>query len=545
MWYQNQYFKADHKKGGQIVIPYAKSHSSDKTILINDGFAQLTEFKRLPESYSFSSVFIVNHESLLMGKEAEILMKPSLKVNDRKCNLNIMKGTKVTLTTMSFVDNMPITKVFDNLTINNDQEISVKFQVPPNLQSVDILLETEVTNVSKGNKEKLTSSHNIQMGTNNNTLSFYDSYLRKLKQDYYYYALGKNGEALSDINVSFTFNHNIYTNKSTTVPLNTDDDGKVKLGPLNDIVNVSANFRGPNGNCSANYVIRNTTETVVMPFTMNILEDEEVKLPYVCNHEFSQDTVTLVRYSSSFRVIENCFKNISFSHDKGYQYGRINISGLQRGHYTLTYVATMQTVSIRVHKGVYWETDSFILKDHSLVEKRERTSIMRIKDIAVEEEKENHKVSFSLDDYGKNARAHVYAFTFMPPDVNSSFDQLASENMDWSSLDIFPFAKWKNIFLSNRKLGDEFRYVFDRKFVKRFMGNTLDRPQLLINRHKIRDTQFDNEVVNAGNEYEKKEVREYDRMQQQIAPTLFAMNNMMPQMQQQMAFGSANMMTQN
>lgn len=29
------------------------------------------------------------------------------------------------------------------------------------------------------------------------------------------------------------------------------------------------------------------------------------------------------------------------------------------------------------------------------------------------------------------------------------------------SLNIFGFSNWKNIYLSNRKLGDEFRYVFD------------------------------------------------------------------------------------
>jgi len=58
--------------------------------------------------------------------------------------------------------------------------------------------------------------------------------------------------------------------------------------------------------------------------------------------------------------------------------------------------------------------------------------------------------------------------------------------------------------MSNRKLGDEFRYVFDRKFLKRFMGNTLDRPQLLLNRHKLRDTTFDDEVVRDGTQYKTK-----------------------------------------
>ena len=52
-------------------------------------------------------------------------------------------------------------------------------------------------------------------------------------------------------------------------------------------------------------------------------------------------------------------------------------------------------MQIRLHKGVYWETDSFILKDHSLVEKRDKTHIIRIKDVALEEDKE-HEINFHL-----------------------------------------------------------------------------------------------------------------------------------------------------
>ena len=66
---------------------------------------------------------------------------------------------------------------------------------------------------------------------------------------------------------------------------------------------------------------------------------------------------------------------------------------------------------------------------------------------------------------------------------------------------MFKFHQWTNFFLSNRKLGDEFRYVFDRKYVTRFMGNNLDRPQLLLKRNFVRDTAFNEEVMNAGTEF--------------------------------------------
>jgi hypothetical protein len=39
--------------------------------------------------------------------------------------------------------------------------------------------------------------------------------------------------------------------------------------------------------------------------------------------------------------------------------------------------------------------------------------------------------------------------------------------------------------MSNRELSDEFRYVFDRKYADRQLGNTLERPKLLLKRNFI------------------------------------------------------------
>jgi hypothetical protein len=49
--------------------------------------------------------------------------------------------------------------------------------------------------------------------------------------------------------------------------------------------------------------------------------------------------------------------------------------------------------------------------------------------------------------------------------------------------------------VSGRKLGDEYRYVFDRKYLERFVGNTLERPRLLLKRNMVQTTNFDAETV--------------------------------------------------
>jgi hypothetical protein len=51
--------------------------------------------------------------------------------------------------------------------------------------------------------------------------------------------------------------------------------------------------------------------------------------------------------------------------------------------------------------------------------------------------------------------------------------------------------------MSNRELSDEFRYVFDRKYIpgQRPLGNTLERPKLLVKRHFVQNTTVDQEQL--------------------------------------------------
>jgi hypothetical protein len=49
------------------------------------------------------------------------------------------------------------------------------------------------------------------------------------------------------------------------------------------------------------------------------------------------------------------------------------------------------------------------------------------------------------------------------------------------------------------------------------MGNQLERPCLLLKRNFLRDTTFNDEVVNAGNQFAMQEEQNYGMMSQQIA----------------------------
>jgi hypothetical protein len=59
LWFDSKYYPAD-RTTGRIFIPYGKTELSAKVIMINGDFAQLNEFTRKTETYSFNANFYLH-----------------------------------------------------------------------------------------------------------------------------------------------------------------------------------------------------------------------------------------------------------------------------------------------------------------------------------------------------------------------------------------------------------------------------------------------------------------------------------------------------
>ena len=113
----------------------------------------------------------------------------------------------------------------------------------------------------------------------------------------------------------------------------------------------------------------------------------------------------------------------------------------------------------------------------------------------------DNKVTLQLANHGANCRVHIICNSFVPWDSLNLFKTYQSLINQKLVSTTFEFAKWTNLLLSDRKLSDEYRYVFDRTIAERGLGNSLDRPSLLNKRLFVRKTQMDNEVLNCGSSF--------------------------------------------
>ena len=507
VYFDGQYFAAKPDKGGKIFIPYGKTTTTQKAILLHNGFAQLCDFERQTETYSFNAWINLNSESILIGNKASVLIKPQLQINSRLASNELVKNAKVSLTTTSYIDSIPVTKNFENIKFQNGRDCILDFQVPPYLQTISVTLECEVFNLTQQKNQKFTTQKDFPITTHAHSYNMCEVYMRKQGKDHFVYVLGKNGEPRQDVNLGVEVMHKLFNpsegNSVGQITLTTDKEGKVKLGPLKKVIAVAINARLFNINHT--WFIGNqsgkdgSNNLLTYPSKVDVIEGESLEFPVVNLSKKQRKNISMIKLWSpqgasahmstgTSIVLEDLFDKIEIiPGGETRDYSIIKIPNLQEGTYKLKIKKLSKTIHITVHRGQYWDQDSFILKKNCLFENRAPLKMIKIAKVEVKQPEEagaKHTVKVKVEDFGANARLHVFASQFMPTCPHLMFMSLAQiqSQSGNSSKTIFPFAQWKNILMSNRELSDEFRYVFDRKYASRPLGNTLDRPKLLLKR---------------------------------------------------------------
>jgi len=73
LWIKGKFYEAD--KRGEIFIDYSSSGAgSNKTVLVHNDFAELTDIDIKGESYEFKCAYLYTEETFLMGNKARILI---------------------------------------------------------------------------------------------------------------------------------------------------------------------------------------------------------------------------------------------------------------------------------------------------------------------------------------------------------------------------------------------------------------------------------------------------------------------------------------
>ncbi len=477
VWLGGRKYTPDEKLGA-VVVPFTNEPGNKPLILADaaGGFATLTQFEHHAESYRLDAQFHIEREQLLSRREATVAIRTGLILGDRRIPISLLDKPRLMITATT-LDGVSTTTTTEQVTLEAGKVFTHKFQVPDRLATLVATLSGTVEKLSAGGeKEELSAASSWQVNGLEKTEQVSGAHLVKVGDRYSVEVLGKNGEPLSDRAVSFSFFRRSFQ-RGVELSLRTDARGRVDLGPLQGITSVHAQ-----GALGLDRAWSLSEGGATRPAAIHARSGELIQVAWTGGAgPLSRGQVSLLeRRSDTFAA--DRFAALALVN------GLLEIKGLPPGDYSLQLKqADGVEIPIRVTGGL--PVGSWLLSESRFLELRTPppVQIAGLQATAA-------TIEVQVGNVTPQTRVHFVASRFAPE--RGALPVLAEfERFTPSAL--IP-ARRPNIFVAGRNIGDEYRYILERRSARVFPGNMLPRPGLLLNPWELRTTDLEQQVTRVG-----------------------------------------------
>ena len=477
-WLAGREYKAD--KHGGITIPYSTSPGTRAMILQSpDGLASLAQFQHAAEQYTLTAGFFVDRESLRVGGEASLLVRPDFRVNGVAAPLEVLEEVKLTITSTN-LEGVSTTQEIPGFELHADKESEHRFAVPPRLATLSFQLEAKVEQISTGKKLTLAAAGSRAVNAVDKSEATFDLHLSRMDGHAVLEVLGKTGERIADRAVRLSIEHRDFKS-AYGVTLKSDEAGRIDLGELPDIRKITASSDGVSD------VVWNVAageDAHSRPAVLHAAEGETIHVPHLGAEKVSRaDYSLLERRGGTFT--RDCFDALSV---RG---GFLAVKGLEPGDYSLKIKREGRAIPVRVTAGEM--IGRFAAGKRRILETANRLPLHVI-DIAPDKQGD---LLLQLVNADAATRVHVLVARFDP--VFPLHGALGPAYQPPIAMLTRPTSQ--NVYLSGRDIGDEHRYILERREQTPFPGNMLARPGLLLNPWAIRETDTGKQQAATGGEY--------------------------------------------
>jgi hypothetical protein len=480
IWLDGRRYTLDEKLGG-IVVPFTAQPGMRPIVLASaDGtFATLTRFDHHGEDYKLDAQFHVEREQLLARRSARLAIRPALLLGESHLDPALLKEARLVVTSVTH-DKISTTKEFKHLQLSAGSVLTQDIMVPERLATLTVTLAGKVEVLSAGGEKRdVSASHSWQINGMDRTEATNDGHLSKSEGNYVYQLLGKNGEPLADQQIVFAFKHHGFE-RSQTVALKTDENGRVVLGALAGIKSFHA--KTPNNRDSrwqldtfertwASVVHTGTNQPIRIPAPLSLAG---------ANAEALKSGVSLLQLNANTFTVDHVDK-VKLAD------GFLVIDALAPGDYSLRLRREDREIEIKV-SGAKASHGWYLGTARNLEAKAEAP--LQINAIATDKE----FITVKLANVTPFTRLHVAATRFEPG--RGLFAGLG--NFTRFGAAAGSPARLPNLYSAGRAIGDEYRYILDRRYAKAYPGNMLTRPGLLLNPWEVRDTALQELAQQAG-----------------------------------------------
>ncbi|KAG0300551.1 hypothetical protein BGZ98_009091 [Dissophora globulifera] len=509
VWLNGYYYKPNGD--GDIIIPYRKpsSSNSEYVYIIHDGFATRKAFDHRVEEYSFKFACHIDHESLVAGAKAKVVVKPMVHIQDDMvvCPVSLLEQVQLTIASYDTNNIMSTTTVPDFKVFDIDWS-EYNFQVPENLASIKVTLAAKIKVISTGEHQDLTISRHFAF--DNPVPDFLMSFdqkgswqvaripgeivtvLQKTSDGYKVLALGKNGEKRSNTPLDFDIEHPIWKERIIVV-LRSDENGQIHLGPLQDIEKLTCRTTQMSWHISGR-------EQYQYPRNINALEGEVISLP-IGQHQNLLTVRSIALFSVSERSSDATQETLDDHTDNvRLEKGLLSIRGLKPGYYIFRIGTLYEEFAITVANASTPRSkipglEEFVIGSNPMLELMDSTKdpLYISEPVA---DAVSRKVDIQLYNWSTETRVCVFASKFVPYG-DTALDRLcmlpSEEPWSGTKTELTPLS-----FKTGRVLGEEYQYILNRKTnSNHWAGNLLTKPSVLLTPWSIADTTMSKQEMKA------------------------------------------------
>lgn len=482
LWMGGREYRADAQ--GAIHVPYTASPRRQQVLLRHEELTTLETFDHRAERYELHAGIHVEREALLRRKQAEVLVRPALTLGDVPVSVALLEEPSLTIDSTDR-QGTSSSRTVPDFALSPEREAVYVFQVPEGLAQVSFTLRAKVKVLATGERRDVSSSRAFTLNGIDATDTVEDLHLARAADGWLLHVFGKAGEVRPGASVTVTFTHEAVTD-TVDATLQTDARGRVLLGALDGVVSLRASR--PSGH----------SQTWTLP-------RDACRVPRTL-HARAGDPLLVPVPRAALRAMEVSRRAFALLERRGTGYlrdvlrqdpgalrlvdGVLHVAGLTPGDYELVLKPSGDVVTLRVGPGEVQE--GWVVSRRRLLELSRRRPLQVA---AVDVQGDSLKIRV----VGATARTrvHVLGARFLP--AYPAFSDLdVPLGQEPRAVTLQPQV---TAYVSGRDLGDEYRYVLDRKYAKKRPGVMLARPGLLLNPWAMRESGTGRQDAGRGGDY--------------------------------------------
>lgn len=487
VWLAGKQYKADEQ--GAILLPYASSPGRKPLVIERGSLASLEMIDHLAESYGLTAGFHVERESLLARGQAEVLVRPQLTLAGKPVSLGLLEDVRLHVTAVN-LDGIATTQEVKGFKLGENREATHAFQTPDRLASLSFRMTAKVRNQSEAREHAVEATGGLTVNGTRRTQQRGGLHLTRDASGYRIELLGRTGEPITDMPTRLKIKHRDFR-PTVDTQLQSDASGQIRLGDLKTLESIDWLEATSQEGAVRRWSLPRPDS--VRPVLVHARAGETVVMPADGAKPMEQQVTVLETRAGVFRA--DSLQGRTAGKASRVEGGSIVLEGLVAGDHEIHFLASGQKTLVRVIDG--GEVNGWVV-GRKRMGRLEKLKPARVAELKVTDE----TLEVRLADATPFSRAHLLATRYVPD--RGAYGALSGIRP--APLDAVILAEQQSAYVTGRDIGDEYRYVLDRRTQAKFAGVMMERPSLLVNPWSMRSTETGAQEAAEGGQFAPKGV---------------------------------------